>query len=132
MKIEGHLEILKEVFLSIDTCIEKGFQDFQSTIGFQTSLGAVEMLELYLHKKDLLSLSARITHAWLKSEKKINEKLPFDFPRKKEIVELLYFIEKKRNELCYGKRVEPHVIAEQLEHFNRLRQIFREVGLNEV
>ena len=89
-------------------------------------------MELYLHKNNMLSLSARITHTWMKSENKINEKLPFDFPRKKEIIELIFYIEKKRDELCYGKRVEPRIIAEQLENFNRLGQIFREVGLDEV
>jgi len=132
MKIDGHLEILKEVFLTIDTCIDKGIEQFQRTIGFQTSLGAVEMLELYLHKKNLFSLSARINHAWMKSQNKIREKIAFEFPRKQEIIELLYYIEKNRDELCYGKKVDPLRIAEQLEYFNRLKEIFREVGLDEV
>jgi hypothetical protein len=132
MKPDGHLKTLKEVFSSIDMCIDKGIGDNQRTIGFHTSLGAAEMLELYLHKKSLLSLSARINHTWLKSQKKIREKLLFDFPRKEEITELLYYIEKNRDELCYGKQAELRMIEEQLEHFNRLREIFREVGLDEV
>ena len=58
MRIDGHLEVLQEVFLTLDTCIEKGYAEYQRTIGFQTSLGAVEMLELFLHKINMLSLSA--------------------------------------------------------------------------
>jgi hypothetical protein len=132
MKIDGHLEALKEVFLALDTCIDKGIENFQRTIGFQTSLGAVEMFELYLHRRSLFSLSARINHSWLKSQRKMRDKFDFEFPRKQEIIELLYYIEKNRDELCYGKKVEPPRIEEQLEYFNRLRDIMREVGLDEV
>ena len=132
MNIDTHLEILKETFLTIELCIERGIENHQRTIGFHTSLGSVEMLEAFLHKKNLLSSGARMNHTWMKSKKRINEKIPFDFPRKEEIVDLLYYIEKNRDELCYGKKVASSKTEEQIEHFNRLREIFREVGLNEI
>jgi hypothetical protein len=132
MNIETHLETLREVFAALDLCIEKGAENHQRTIGFHTSLGAAEMFEMLLHKKMLLSLSARSNHTWMRSQKRLREKIRFEFPRKEEILELLYLIEKNRDDLCYGKRVEIARIEEQLSLFQRLRVIMREVGLDEI
>ncbi|MBI2267017.1 MAG: hypothetical protein HYU64_17955 [Armatimonadetes bacterium] len=132
MNIERHLEILEECFSGLQTCVDGGIEKNQRIIGFLTSLGAAEMLELYLHKKNLFSLSFRINHAWLKSQKKLKEKIPWDFPQKDKIIQLAYYIEKGRDELCYGKRLERERIKEQIEHFYKLRDALKEVGLDEI
>ena len=49
---------------------------------------------------------------------------------KKEILDLIFKIEEKRNILCYGKPQEVEVIQEILNNFNKLRKIFREVGID--
>lgn len=59
-------------------------------------------------------------------------KIPFDFPRKHEIIELVYYIEKNRDELCYGKKVDASKLREQIEYFNQLKELFKEVGLDEI
>lgn len=104
----------------------------RATIGFHTALAATEVLELFLYSKNLFSLSARLNHRWLKSVKKINDKLSFNFPRKDEIVKLIYRIEKNRDELCYGKRVDEVIIKEQIEMLYKLKRIFEEEGLDEI
>jgi len=132
MKPEKHIEIIKESLEVIRDSMRKSLVLRQSTIGFHTTLAATEMLELYLHKKNLFSLSARLNHRWLKSIKKVDEKLSFSFPRKNEIINLIYRIEKNRDELCYGKRVDEAFIKEQIEMFYKLKRIFEEEGLDEI
>lgn len=132
LKSEIHIEILRESFETLKECVELGINKKQRTIGFHTSLASVEMLEMYLHKINILPVTFRLNHAWMKSLKKIKEKIPHDFPQKDNIIRLTYYIEKNRDILCYGKQVESSVIKEQLEHFYNLRDIFKELGLNEI
>lgn len=132
MKPEKHIEIIQESLEVIRDSMRKGLVSRQSTIGFHTALAATELLELFLHSKNLFSLSARLNHRWLKSVKKINDKLSFNFPRKDEIVKLIYRIEKNRDELCYGKRVDEVIIKEQIEMLYKLKRIFEEEGLDEI
>lgn len=132
MNIETHLEAVQEILETIAECVEKGIEKKQRSIGFHTSLGSIEMLELYLHKIGSLPFTFRLNHAWMKSQKKIREKLSFDFPNKDEIIELMYYIEKNRDVLCYGKRVPRAKIKEQLDYFHELRDIFKRLGLDEI
>jgi len=127
-----HLQTLQESFETLRECVDIGIEKKQRTIGFHTSLASVEMLELYLHKIGVLSLSARLNHAWMKSQKKIKDKITHDFPRKEEIIQLIYYIEKNRDALCYGKLTDRAKIREQLDYFYRLVDAFKEVGLSEI
>ncbi|MDO8460717.1 MAG: hypothetical protein Q7S74_06420 [Nanoarchaeota archaeon] len=132
MKIEAHLKNLKESLEVIEESIEKGLIERQRTIGFHTSTAAAEMLEILLHKLNLLDTSIIIKHEWLKSKNTIEEKLPFDFPKKKDVLDLILKIEEKRNALCYGKPQEKDVIQEIINDFNKLKKIFKEAGINEL
>jgi|ETNmetMinimDraft_2_1059921.scaffolds.fasta_scaffold77693_2 hypothetical protein len=130
MKIEDHYENLKESLELIEESIEKGLVKRQRTIGFNTSLASADMLEIFLHKNDLIDAGFMVKHEWLKSKKSMENKLPFEFPRKEEILLLLFKIEEKRNVLCYGKPKREELIREVLDNFNKLREIFRGEGLN--
>ena len=130
MKTETHLRNLKESLAVLEECIEKGLVDRQRTIGFSTSAACADMLEILLHEKNLIDPGFIINHEWLKSKNRIKEKFPFEFPMKKEILDLIFKIEEKRNILCYGKPQEVEVIQEILNNFNKLRKIFREVGID--
>jgi hypothetical protein len=129
---EVHVQSLKETFELLVFCVDKGIETTQRTIGFHTSLGTVEMLELYLHTLGVFPVTYRLNHAWLKSQKKIREKIPYDFPEKERIIELAYYIEKNRDILCYGRAVGREKIMEQLEYFHELREIFGRLGLDEI
>ncbi len=131
MKIESHHERLKESLDLINESIEKGIVERQRTIGFNTSAASADMLEILLHKKSLIDPGFVLKHEWLKSKNKIEEKLPFEFPKKKEIIDLMFKIEEKRNLLCYGKPQKEENVREVINDFNKLKGIFRNEGINE-
>jgi len=132
MKIEDHWKNLRESLEVIEESIEKGLLERQRNIGFNTSAACADMLEILLHQNNLIDPGFVIKHEWLKSKNKIKEKFSFDFPKKEEILALIFKIEEKRNLLCYGKSQEIILIQEVINYFNQLKQIFREVGLHEL
>lgn len=132
MKIESHLESLKESLAVIEESIIKGLIERQRTIGFHASAASIDLLEILLHKNNLIDQGFIIKHKWLKSKNAIKEKFQFYFPKKEEILDLIYKIEEKRNILCYGKPQKLEIIQEVLENFNKLKKLFREAGINEI
>ena len=132
MKTEIHLKNLKESLEVIEESIEKGLVERQRTIGFNTSAACTDMLEILLHKHSLIDPGFIIKHEWLKSKNKVSEIFQFDFPKKKELLNIIFKIEEKRNVLCYGKPQPIEVIREILADFNTLKKKFREAGLNEI
>src|SRR3989344_7238926 len=124
MKIETHHIKLKETLEVIKECIEKGLSERQQTFGFATSAAAADMLELLLHKEGLIDPGFIIKHEWLKSKNQIKEKFPFDFPQKKEILDLLIKIEEKRNILCYGSPQKTETLQEVADTFIKLKKMF--------
>lgn len=129
MKIEDHLRNIRESLDVIKESIEKGIQERQRNIGFNVSVAAVEMLEVFLHNEGLLNPSLLLKHDWFSSVRKANEKLSFDFPEKEKIISLLNEIEAKRNLLCYGKPQETKTIESVLNSFNKIKSIFEARGL---
>jgi len=129
MKAEDHLRNIKESLEVIEESIQKGIQERQRNIGFNTSVAAAEMLEVYLHKKDLINLGLAIKHEWFSSIKNAKERLNFDFENKEKIIELLNKIELKRNILCYGKIQPIEDTEEILEYFNEIKSLFEDMGL---
>jgi len=132
MKIERHLENLKESLAVIEESVIKGLVERQRTIGFHTSAASIDLLEILLHKNNLIDIGFIIKHEWLKSKNSIKEKFPFGFPKKEEILDLTYKIEEKRNVLCYGKPQKIEIIQEVLDNFNQLKKLFKEAGINEL
>jgi len=129
MKAEDHLRNIKESLEVIEESIQKGIQERQRNIGFNTSVAAAEMLEVYLHKKDLINPGISIKHEWFNSIKNAKERLNFDFENKEKIIELLNKIELKRNILCYGKIQPIEDTEEILEYFNEIKSLFEDMGL---
>ncbi|MBS3077246.1 hypothetical protein J4233_03150 [Candidatus Pacearchaeota archaeon] len=130
MKIEDHNRNIRESLEVIHECIQKGIQERQRTIGFNASVAATEMLEVYLHKQNLINPGTILKHEWFTSERKAYEKLSFDFPEKEAIIKILVEIESKRNILCYGKPQPAEAITKILSLFNQLKIIFQEAGLS--
>ncbi len=126
MKIEYHLENLKESVKEIEKSITEGLLQKQRTLGFHTSAGAVDILEIILHKNNLIDPGFVIKHEWFNSKRKIAEKFPFEFPSKKEIINLVTKIENVRNKLCYGKRADEKELEQLVKDFTLLKKIFME------
>ena len=129
MKIEDHIRNIKESLDVIKESIQKGVQERQRTIGFNTSVAASEMLEVYLHQNNLINPGASIKHDLFNSLNKTKDILNFDFPNKDKIISILHEIESKRNLLCYGKPQAIETIKKVLELFNELKSIFNEMGV---
>lgn len=132
MKIEEHYKRLKESLQVIEECIKKGIVERQRTIGFSTSAACADMLEILLHKKNLIDPSFLIKHEWFKSKNKMEDKFTFEFPQKKEILFLVSKIEEKRNVLCYGKSQNAEFVNEVIDDFKKLKNKFKEVGVDEI
>lgn len=129
MKIEDHLRNFKESFSVVKESIEKGLQKRQRNIGFNVSVGSIDLLEAFLHKKQLLNPGSVIKHEWFSSVRRVNERLNFDFPQKDKITDLLIQIEEKRSLLCYGKPQPEELIEKTLEKFYELIEILKKLGL---
>ncbi len=124
-KIDEHLEELGE---AIDAGIEKR----PIAVGFHCSACSIEMLEVYLHKLNKISIGKVIKHDWFKPIQEGQKVEPLaermigaEFSRKTEIFSLIHKIEAKRDKLIYGKPSESE-IRQTLENFNKLKKIFLE------
>ncbi len=129
MNVDKHYERLKESLEVLDDCISKDIVKRQRTIGFNCSAAASDMLEIYLHKKDLIDPGFVVKHEWLKSKNKINDKFPFDFENKEQILALMLRIEEKRNDLCYGSPKKEEDVRDIILRFNKLKQLFKSLGV---
>ena len=129
MLIENHIRIIREGFSAVHWAIDQGIEEKQTTIGFYSSVIAVNMFELFLQEKKLIKSDYLLKHEWFKSKNKIREKIDFEFERKEEILDLLFKIEEKRNILCYGKKQSIDLINKMLEYIYDLKDIFEGLGV---
>lgn len=129
MNIDKHHERLKESLDVIEESIKIGLVKRQRNIGFNTSAAASDMLEIFLHKENLIDPGFVVKHEWFNSKNKVEEKFSFPFKEKEAIITLMVFIENKRNSLCYGVPKEEDEVRILVDRFNQLRQIFKELGV---
>jgi len=82
MKIENHLDSYKEHKETIfDWALKvKGIKNSQRVIGLHASRAIIDLLSVYLLKRNLIDPGTQINHRWFKS-KKVMEKLP-EFEKK--------------------------------------------------
>ena len=129
MNLDKHMERFKESLELIDESISLDIVKRQRTISFNTSAAAADMFEIYLHKNKLVDPGFIVKHEWFKSKNKLEEKFQFSFDKKKEIFELMGFIEGERDSLCYGTPKKEDVVREVILKFNKLKEIFEELGV---
>lgn len=128
MNLESHYANLRESIEEIEEAIKKGITKKQRTIGFHTSAAAADIYEIILHRKNLITTGFLVKHDWFAAKNKIKSKLPFDFPEKGEIIELISTIEEERNKLCYGRPRSEEEIKKIIEAFNKLKGKFVAMG----
>lgn len=129
MNINKHEERLKESLEVIEESINVGIIKRQRTIGFSVSAASADFFEIYLHKNNLVDPGFIVKHEWFKSKNKLKEKFPFNFEKKKEIFDILHKTETKRNILCYGVPQKEEVIREVLSDFDKLKDLFKKMGV---
>ena len=120
MKLENHLESYKAHKETIfDWALKvKGIKNSQRVIGTHGSRAMVDLLAVYLLKRNLISPGLQLNHRWFKS-KNILEKLP-EFKNKKEICEDMIRLELLCEDLTYGSPKPEEKIKEAIILFNKL------------
>ena len=120
MKLENHLESYKAHKETIfDWALKvKGIKNSQRVIGTHGSRAMVDLLAVYLLKRNLISPGLQLNHRWFKSEK-ILEKLP-EFENKKEICGDMIKLEILCEDLTYGSPKTEEKIKEAVLLFNKI------------
>jgi len=129
MNIESHKKAIRESLDVLEQCVQAGIQNRQRTVGFHCSAASVDMLEIYLHSKNLIDPGTTIKHDFFSSQKIALERVNPDFPRKAEIIGILAGIESKRTLLCYGKPQPQETIESAIRLLNSLREILDGLGV---
>ena len=135
--IEEHKKKIKEHLEEINDAIEQEIEKKPVTIGFHCSACSLQYLELYLHVTNKIQIGKIIKHDWFKRPKPeqkkeplIERKLLITFPKKDEIYNLIYTMEKERTSLLYGKPTKEQ-IESILQNFQKLKELFIELFKNE-
>ncbi len=98
----------------------------QKLIAFAASEAATNLLEYYLHKKELISSSLTLNHNHFSSEKRSLRTLEFEFSHKKEIINLMVQQEKFRDLLCYGKEKDFEKVQDAVANLQKLKKIIEQ------
>ncbi|MFH1439348.1 MAG: hypothetical protein ABIG89_02200 [Candidatus Woesearchaeota archaeon] len=95
----------------------------QKIIGFSVSEASTNLLEYFLHKKNIITSGFRINHNYFASERRAERYLDFEFPNKKEIIDLMVMIDESRCLLCYGKEKKEELIREAISILIKIKEI---------
>src|SRR3989344_1296818 len=125
MKIESHEESFNEHKEAIfDWALKiKGLKNSQRIIGLHASRAIVDLLSIYLLKRNLISSGIKINHRWFKSDK-VFEKLP-DFNGKEEICRHIIKLELLCENLTYGSPKPEEKIREAIILFNKIEELLK-------
>ena len=126
MKIEEHRKAVEEHDRNIKRCIDDGIEKNQRNLGYNISQSSIERLSMYLLKLKIVEVSVNFDHRTFKHSKSLKERLPFDFPEKIKILDIMRKIEEKRSTLCYGKRKPEKEVTEMLGLYDKLKEILGE------
>jgi len=133
MKAEKHEESLKEVEEEIESSLKdsRGLVPHQRRLAFSISLGMTNVIELYLHKLDVIKEGSKINHLWFKKRKENvlemiqNQIIPpvNSIKNIEKIIEIAIKIEEKRDDLVYGVPTREDILQEKINLFLDLRRI---------
>ena len=79
MNMEAHRRAIRESVETLRECVQRGIESRQRTIGFHCSVAAADMLELYLHSKNLIDPGRTIKHDFFSSKTQF---IPREMPSK--------------------------------------------------
>lgn len=129
---EENEKIIEEVLDEIDSALRdnKGIASHQRRLIFLISIGSVALLEGYLERLDVLKKGYKVNHLWFKKKKENVKKLlsviitcPIENLEKIDrLLDIIYEIEKDRNELAYGKQASEEKLKEKINLFLDLKK----------
>ncbi len=130
---EKHEEVLNEVLEEIETALKdkRSLLAHQRRLAFSLSLGTATLLELYLHKQNLMKAGGKINHQWLKKRKdrifeQIQKQVVSPIHLIKNVNEALGIagkIEEKRDDLAYGAPTSEKILQEKINLFFELKKL---------
>lgn len=125
--LSEHKNNIKQLMEDINEKIRADLlMERQKLIGFAASEASTNLLEFFLHKRELISSGFTVNHTYFSSEKRAERILDFDFPRKKEVIVLLIKQEEFRDILCYGKEKEKGKVEEAIRNLQILKRIIEQ------
>lgn len=123
---EEHLKSFKQFNEDIKEKIRAGLLiERQKIIAFDASEASTNLLEYFLHKKNLILAGFKVNHNYFASLKRAHRYFDFDFPRKDEIIALMVNQEEFRNILCYGKEKDIGEIKAVIDNLNKLIELIK-------
>lgn len=135
MRKEKHEETLKEVLDEIETALKdkRGLLVHQRRLAFSLSLGAVSLLELYLHNLNIIKEGSKIDHRWFKKKSEtILEQLQKQITSPinsvegiDKIADIISKIEEKRDDLTYGAPATEKILQEKINLFFDLKKMLK-------
>jgi len=134
MLAEKHKQKLREVMDEIQTALEdmRGLAIHQSRLADMISLGATNLIELYLHNLQLMKAGGRLEHQWFRSKQekvlaRIEQQIVSsaeNIPKIKEILALASGLEQNRNDLVYGSPVgDEAILKNKIRTFLELKKL---------
>jgi len=122
--IEEHKKIVKEFLDDINEKIKADLLvERQKIIGFSASEAAVNLLAVFLHKKNVIEPGLNVNHRYFSSLKMAENTFNIDFPNKSKILNLLVNQESYRNKLCYGKEKEADIVNSAVKNLFELKNL---------
>jgi|SRR3989344_553075 len=135
MKTDKHEEVLREIMEEIETSLKdsRGLVFHQRRLAFSLSLGSTSLLEIYLHKLNILKEGSQINHLWFRKKKEsILKQLqnqvtsPINSVESIEkIIDLIVKIEDKRDILAYGAPASESILQEKITLFFQLKELLK-------
>ena len=138
MRIEKHIESLKEVLDEIESALKDpgGLLKHQRRLAIMLSLGICELVEIYFHKLGIMKSGSRIKHTFFKkkdAKEEISNQIaisPDDVKNLDEILNIAKSVEEKRDDMFYGSPVnEEELLKDKINQFLELKNLIeKEVG----
>ncbi len=109
---------------------KRGLVAHQKRLVFCLSSGAIELLENYFKRKGVLKQGVKLNHQWFKKKKEnvkkiLSEKITSSLDSLEKIdkiIDCIYAIESKRNELIYGKKATEELLKDLLGQYFELKK----------
>lgn len=138
MRLEKHIESLKEVLREIESALEdaQGLASHQRRLAAMLSLGICELVEIYFHKLGIMKEGARIKHGVFRKgnmDEVLSNQItaPLKAVKNMErILEIAVDIENSRDDMLYGSPVnEEEMLKEKIDEFLDLKKLIEsEIG----
>lgn len=137
---DKHIQKIQETMDEIQAALHdsRGLVAHQVRLASTLSLGSINLIELYLHKKKIMKPGGRLEHQWFRSKQdtilaRIGSQIisPMqDIPKITEILMLANKLEKDRNDLFYGSPVgDEAILSSKINSFLELKKLIEsEIG----